>query len=207
MSPFIVFGLPRSRTAWLSAFLSYRDWRCFHEVAITLRSIEEIKSFLGQPRIGVAETAAAPGWKMLRHYFPEARIVVVHRPVEEVVDAMMNVDVSGIARYDPVLLERNMQRIDRSLDRIAAEPDVLTVGYADLDREEVCAAIFEHCLPYPHDHAWWAITRRRNIQADTRQVLRYYADHRDAVERFKLLCKSEMRRLAYAGLIRNRAVE
>lgn len=206
MSPFIIYALPRSRTAWLSAFLTYRDWRCFHEAAITLRSIEDTKSFLGQPRIGVAETAAAPGWKMLRHYFPQSRIVVVHRPVEEVVDAMMNVDISGVARYDRALLERNMQRIDRSLDRIAAQPDVLTVGYADLDREDVCAAIFEHCLPYPHDHAWWAIMRRRNIQADARQVLRYYADHRDAVERFKLLCKSEMRRLAYAGLISNRAV-
>lgn len=202
--PFVIFGLPRSRTAWLSSFLTYRDWRCCHEVAITMRSTEDIALFFRQPRIGAAETAAAPGWRLLRHLVPELRSVVVRRPVDEVVEAMLAVDISGVSRYDPDLLARNMHRVARSLDRIAAQPDVLTVDYADLDREEVCAAIFEYCLPFPHDHAWWAILRRRNIQADVRQVLRYYAANRDAVERFKLVCKSEIRRLAYAGAITNR---
>ncbi len=32
MRPFVVFGLPRSRTAWLSRFLTYGDWVCGHAV-------------------------------------------------------------------------------------------------------------------------------------------------------------------------------
>lgn len=199
---FIVYALPRSRTAWLAAFLTYRDWACHHEVAIQMRSVADAVSFLRQPNTGTAETAAAQGFKIIQHHIPDIRSVVIRRPVADVVDAVLNVDVSGVATYDRGLLQRNMEHGARCLDRITG---ALVVDYADLHREDACAAIWEHCLPYSFDRARWEEMRAQNIQADTRAVLQYYFNNRDAVERFKAACKSEMRRLARAGLITNRS--
>ena len=202
--PFIVYGLPRSRTAWIAAFLTYRDGTCHHAVAITMRSVADVASFFQRPRTGAAETAAAPGARMLRYLVPGLREVVVRRPVADVVDAMLRVDVSGVATYDRAKLVRNMEYNSRALDRVARHKGVLVLDYADLDMEDACSAIFKHCLPYSFDREWWKRLRPQNIQADTKEVLRYYFANREAVERFKVACKSEIRRLAYAGLISNR---
>ena len=203
--PFIIYALPRSRTFWLSRFLTYGDWTCLHEPAITLRSFGDVIDMFRRPNIGVAETAAGPGWKLLRHHLPEIRSVVIRRPAEEVVQAMMRVDVAGVATYDEAKLRTGMAYGARVLDRIANEPGVLVVEHADLDREDACAAIFEHCLPYRFDLAWWESWRHQNIQTDVKRVLLYYAANRAAVEGFKRACKQELRRLAYAGLISNKA--
>jgi hypothetical protein len=143
---------------------------------------------------------------LLHHLVPDLNSVVIRRPVDDVVEAMIAAGTGSGFRYDRAALRRNMERVGSALGRISGYPGVLTVDYADLDREDVCAAIFEHCLPFEFEHAWWAVLRRRNIQADVSQVLRYYAANRDAVERFKVQCKSEMRRLAYAGQISNRVM-
>lgn len=196
--PFIVLGLPRSRTYWLSRLLSYGDWHCYHEAAITMRNMEDVKTFFARPRTGTAETAAAPGWQILRHYIPDLRTVVVRRPVDEVVDAMMRTEG---AAYDQSRLRRNMEGIERSLDKVARHKGVLSVDYADLDREDVCASIFVHCLPYEFSHDWWSGLRDRNLQVDPMTGLRYYTDNRLEIETFKIVCKSELWRLARAGLI------
>ena len=199
--PFIICALPRSRTYWLSKFLSYGGWTCHHEAAVQMRSLNDAVEFFARPRTGSAETGISPGWKLLRHYVPGLRTVVVRRSADEVVDAMMAVDVSGVATYDRAKLTRNMQYMDRALDKITG-PEVLTVRYADLDREETCASIFSHCLPFEFCADWWNEMRERNLQADVRSALRYYHANRAAIDRFKAACKSELWRLARAGLVR-----
>lgn len=205
-TPFLVCALARSRTAWLSAFLSYGGWACGHERAITMRDIPDVLDYFAQPRIGTVETAAAFGWDVLRYHVPHLRTVVVRRPVDEVVAAMMAVDVSGVATYDEGLLRSTIMRANRALDRIAAQPGVLAVDFADLDHEDACRAVFEHCLPFEFDRAWWLSLKDQNIQIDTRAHLLYYYQNRDAVERFKRLCMAEMTRLARAGLIGHRSM-
>ncbi len=58
MKPFVVYGLPRSRTYWLAQFLSYGPWAVYHEETKNIRSIEDLKSFLSQDFVGASETAA-----------------------------------------------------------------------------------------------------------------------------------------------------
>lgn len=204
-NPFIIYALPRSRTAWLSAFLSYRDWECYHESAIFMRSLDDVKEFFSNPKVGCVETAAAHGRPLIRAIAPDVREVVILRPVSEVVDSMMAVDVSGIATYDRDLLQRNMENGDRVLRKIAKDAGVLVVHYSDLNKEETCARIFEHCLPYDFDRKWWESLREKNIQVDVGAFIKYYYKHRDAVEKFKRHCKSELRRLCKIGVIPTRA--
>src|ERR1700744_2255694 len=172
--PFLIYALPRSRTAWLSMFLTYRDWTCLHEVAIQMRDPVEISRLFRDPRIGSAETAAAPGWQIIEHYCPGLKRVVIRRPIDDVVASVIAADVADIAIYDEIKLRRIMEREARDLTRISALSGTLTVDFADLATEDGCAAVFEHCLPYKFDRAWFEQWRYRNIQVDIKAVLRYY---------------------------------
>lgn len=199
--PFIIYGLPRSRTAWLSVFLSYKEVQCFHEIAVCMRSIEDVRKFFSRPAIGTCETAAAQGRDLLRYVVPNIKEVVVLRPVEEVIDSFLKIDTADIVKYDHKLLRRNMEYGDRVLRKIAKDRNVLVIEYKDLDKEETCANIFEHCLPYRFDKEWWLSLKDDNIQADIKGVLGYYHKNRTVIEAFKRICKSELRRLFYSGAI------
>jgi hypothetical protein len=200
-APFIVYGLPRSRTAWLSTFLSYDGWTCHHEMAIHMRSVDDVRAFFAQPKTGTCETAAGQGWRILHHHVPDLRAVVVRRHVDDVVDAMMAVDVEGVATYDRAKLRANMEYGARVLDQISARPGVLTVDYEALERKDVCAAVFEHCLGVDMPDAWFERWRGVNVQADVKAVLNYYFQHRTEIDSFKRAMKSELRQLVKLGAI------
>jgi len=199
MSHFVVYGLPRSRTNWLSHFLSYGDHKCYHEAAMFMRGVDDLRSWLAMENSGSAETAAAPAWRLIHHYRPDIRAVVVRRPVEEVVASLLAIDLSGVGAYDADKLRKGMVYLDRCLDQIERLPGVLSVRFADLANEETCARVFEHCLPHAHDHEWWAFMNRLNLQTDTRALLRYRFAHRAQIDRFKAELKAELRRLKRAG--------
>lgn len=192
MPPFIIYALPRSRTAWLAAFLTYGEWVCHHEQAIFLRHPSDIKERFSRAKTGYAETAAAAGWALIHRACPDVREVVIRRPVEDVIESVMAVDISGVAVYDRRRLEAGMKRGIRSLERISAHPGVLTVNYADLEREDVCAEIFEHCLPYRFDRDWYRSMAPKNIQADVKAVLTYFFANKPEIDNFKAECKREL---------------
>lgn len=170
MPPFVIFGLPRSRTAWLSKFLTYGDWTCGHEEIRHCRSLDDVKSWLAQPLTGTAETAAAPFWRLLTKLSPEARIVVVRRPVGDVLASLGRV---GCA-FDSAILNRVITRLDRKLDQLTSRAsNVLSVTFEELSTEAGCARVFEHCLPYKHDPAWWAHMAGHNVQAHMPALMRY----------------------------------
>ena len=51
-SPFVVLSMPRSRSKWLSVFLSYGEWGCGHEELLNLRGLDDAKAWLSQPYTG-----------------------------------------------------------------------------------------------------------------------------------------------------------
>lgn len=200
--PFIVYGLPRSRTKWLSVFLTYREWVCCHETSMNMRSLVDVRRLLSQPNTGTSETAACYGRFLIKYLFPNIKEVVVFRPVDEVVNSVLNVDVSGVATYPPILLRKVMEYGYRCLKKIAKDPYVLVVNYADLEKEETCRSIFEHCLPYRFDKAWWESLKDKNIQIDAKELLRYRFKYSDEIKAFKHHCKMELIRLCRIGEIK-----
>lgn len=199
MSPFIVCTLGRSRTKWLSVLLTEGETACHCEVAIGMRRVSDIARFFARPNTGTAETAIAPGWPLLRHLVPGIAGVVVRRPVEEAIESMAAA-LDGVA-FDAATLRRNILYTARCLDRMALSPNVLAVEFADLDREEVCGAIFAHCLgrPLPREH--WLALRDRNIQVSIKSMFDYYERHLAGVEGFKRACKSDLRTLVRSGAL------
>ena len=162
---FIVLALPRSRTKWLSKFLSYGDWICGHDELQHMRSLDDIATWLTQPHVGTVETAAAPFWRLLP---PAARIVTVRRPVPDVLASLARYGVSGEG------VTAIVRACDRKLDQIECRvPGVLTVRFDDLAREEVCASVFEHCLQLPHEPTWWRTIRMRHVSGNLAAQVRY----------------------------------
>ena len=170
MSAFIVYALPRSRTFWLSRFLCYGEWHCGHEQLRYARGIDDVRSWLSQPCTGSAETLAAPFWRMAQRLTPTAKTVVVRRPIAECVDSYMRLGLPG----DRAVIAGAFRKLDRKLDQIEARvPGAMSVKFSDLAHEDVCAKVFEHCLPYRHDPAWWAAISQANLQVDMRAMTRF----------------------------------
>jgi hypothetical protein len=182
--PFVIYALPRSRTFWLSQFLSYAGWVCGHDEARHIRSLRDIDSWFSQPCVGSVETAAAPYWRLI-HHKRDVRAVVVRRPVEDV--------AASLERLGVAVSEAYLRKSDTKLRQISARvPGCLTVDYADLAHEEVCARVFEHCLPYKHDPAWWRLLSGLNLQVRMHGVLRYFEAHRPQLETISDIAKQRM---------------
>ncbi len=168
--PFVIYGLPRSRTFWLSRFLSYGGWHCGHDEIRHARSMEDVEVWFRQPLTGTSETAAAPWWRLLGRVAPSLRTVVVRRPVVEVVDSLMELNVG----FNRPSLEQGMRRLNCKLDQIEARvPGVLSVRFRDLVDESVCGEVLEYCLELPRDPKWWDMLAPMNLQTDMLATLRY----------------------------------
>lgn len=189
MPPFVIFSLPRSRSAWLSRFLTYGDWICGHEELRHMRSLEDVEVWFEQPCIGTAETAAAPWWRLLDRFAAGAKVLVVRRPVDQVVDSLMR--LPGVT-FDRTQLHAVISQHDRKLNQIEARvPNVLSVDFDDLVDEQTCAAVFEHCLPYKHDPAHWARLAPINIQINMPALMRYAQAYRPAMLKLAAVAKHQ----------------
>lgn len=150
-----------------------------------MRSLDDIKTWFSQPYIGSVETAAAPWWRMLDKLAPNARVAVVRRPVDEVMDSLMQ--IPGLA-FDRAMLEHEMRKLDRKLDQIEARiPDVMSVSFDGLNDEATCAALFEHCTGEKPDH--WESLAPQNIQIDMPAMMRYAAAYKSALDKLASIAK------------------
>lgn len=194
-APFLILALPRSRTAWLSRYLSYGGWCCGHEEARHLRSPADIRAWASQDRTGSAETSVARWWRLIHAVAPNVRIVVIRRALDEVVDSLMALDLGGTGTFDRERLSRAMTKLDMALDRIERRLPVRSYAYRSLDDEAVCAEIFEYTLGMPHDHTWWATLAPIRITCDMPHLLRYSRAFAPQMALAGRACLWEMRKL------------
>ena len=174
-APFVIYALPRSRTFWLSRFLSYGGWTCGHDEIRHVRSLEDVRTWLNLPATGTVETAGAPWWRIVQEMRPDTRTVVVRRPVDEVVHSLLT--TTGQA-FDEAALRMQVRHLDAKLDQIEARvPGALSVRFADLADEATCATVFEHCLSAKHDPAWWQALAPIKLEINFQAEMRYYQAH------------------------------
>ena len=201
--PFLIYALPRSRTAWLSAFLSYRDWTCYHEQAIYLRSLADIENLLRRPNTGSAETVAAQAWPLIKHILPEHKAIVIQRPVDDIMASVLSLGALYGIFYDTDHLYKVLKYGARCLDRISNVNRTMTIRYDRLDDRETVRTLFEFCLPYRFDESWWLQLKDRNIQADIEGIFNYYKRNKQELDGFKSTLKRDLIRLTRAGELRH----
>ena len=159
-----------------------------------MRSLEDVKAWLAQDCTGSAETAAAPFWRLLQAYRPETRLVLIRRPVGEVIDSLLAIDTQGAGTFERKSLAKAMRRLDAKLDQVWARwpGPKLTFAFADLNREAVCREIFEFCLPYKFDRAWWERLAPVNIQTSMPALLRYAVAYHAQMDKMTKIAKHVM---------------
>lgn len=157
MNKFMVLSLPRSRSFWLSHFLSHGAYECAHDLLVSCGSIEEFANKLASYD-GTCETAAMVGWRLIVHRWPQMRLVVVKRPIDEVIDSILE---QGFQVERSFLEER-----EHMLDSLSSLPGVKTYSFASLEEQSTCKEIFEFCLQEPFDLQWWEELRNIDLQID-----------------------------------------
>jgi hypothetical protein len=183
-------------------FLSYGDWTCHHEKAMLMRSMADVMELFSAPNTGSAETASAYGRCLIKWMFPNIKEVVILRPVEDVMSSLIAVSEREGFEFNIPQLRKIMERGHRCLLKIAKDPKVLVVNYADLEQEQTCAKLFEFCLPYTFDRSWWESYRDKNIQLNFPLLIAYRKHNKADIDCFKNLCKRELLRLVRAGKIK-----
>lgn len=188
-APFIIYALPRSRTFWLSKYLSHGVWKCGHDQLQHIRALDDIKSLLDMPGYGSVETAAAPWWRLIHAMRPDIKTAIIRRPVTDVVESVL---ATGVP-FDKPKLIRAMQRMDAKLDQIAARvPGVLSVGFDDLNQEAACARLYEHCTGQLPRDGWFQVAAPLRLTVDFDAVTRYYQAHLPQLERIGRLAKQRI---------------
>ena len=191
---FVIMGLPRSRTTWLSKFLTYGGVYCGHDELQHMRNLADVRSWLSQPMTGTTETMAASYWRLLARMAPEANVVIVRRPVEEVVDDIMSIELFGSGQFDRELLTKAMQRLEFKLNQASKRlNNVLDVNFSDLTKEATCRKIFEHCLPFEWDTAWWAALDKVRVNCAFHAQMRYAAAFGPQFKKFAETAEYTMR--------------
>lgn len=157
MTPFLILGYPRSRTAWLANFLSYGNIACGHEMLSECRFPDHLPhciSELGAEFCGTADTFASFWYDQLRVLMPGAAVVVVRRHLSDVKASLIS---CGHPSHSLDILEDGLQQ---------AESDgALKVSYEDLDSQVACRAIQQHVAPgEPFDVRRYRMLRGMNVQ-------------------------------------------
>lgn len=104
---YFVTGLPRSRTAWMAAWLG-----CNHELMNGLESPDEFAEMLGDN----GDSDCGLMWLPLRKMYPDAPVLVIDRPIKDVVASLKR--LMDVTPYIETLLDisrRKMLLIDNAL--------------------------------------------------------------------------------------------
>ena len=188
--PFIIYCLPRSRSAWMAHFLNYPMARPIqhvcHDIAPLCRSVEGfVKAYKEEGMWGSIEMAGVIGWQVLRKELPDLKTIVVRRPLQEVFNSLAQLGIVGNLT--------NLAEMNELLDVVASQPGVHQIAAASLDSPMMCRWLFEYCLELEFDFDWWAHLAPLNIQINLDEVqkmkeeidTRYHMFQADVLERMK----------------------
>ncbi len=134
-APFMVFGLPRSCTAWFSTLLSLGSRVCYHEIETQCATIEEFYE-----KIEGNGNASTVVWKMLPELlerFPNMRYVWLRKDLEECNQSLLNLGL----KFDFYSLQTIASEAEQlgAMSQLVADVDVLHMA--------VARSVWEHLLP------------------------------------------------------------
>ena len=134
MAHFMVLSLPRSRSFWLSLFLSADGMQCAHDLLVQSKSLTDFETRLSLVD-GSCETGAIVGWRLLRHRLPKLRLITVLRRPEEVIES--------IARKGYLVPKGVIESRFSMLEDLSCEENVFSFDYEELSNpaalESICA--------------------------------------------------------------------
>lgn len=154
---FAVLALPRSRTCWISRFLSNPGAVCLHEPSVWLSSISALDDLIGDPAIaGISDSMMTLHWRRLGGL----RLVAVRRRFEDVMTSARRLGLDDPTSRDVV------SRISAELGAVEALPGVLRLDYDDLGTPAGAGALYRHCRNEEMPPGWFEFWNPVHIEVD-----------------------------------------
>jgi hypothetical protein len=156
--PFVVFSLPRSRSAWLSHYLSYDLARPIgHDILIECDTPDDFFNSFRLGMIGTVETGGIEAAELIQKAMSQVKFLVILRPLSEV--------KASLAKFGIVAPSGQLEQRQKLLFSLAYQ-GIPTVEFRDLANPSIARFIFEYCLERPYDPIWRDACEMTNIQID-----------------------------------------
>lgn len=134
MKRFLITGLPRTRTAWMSVLFNHEECWCEHE----LTAIDpDLKRLDHEPLLDTAGTCDS-GALLIQppEFWHDYRVVIICRPMEDVRRSLQKLGVAGDA------VDHSLREIQKRLDGMISS--ALHAQYRDLRSYDVCNDIWRY---------------------------------------------------------------
>jgi hypothetical protein len=187
--PFVIFALPRSRTTWLSRWLSTNGLSVAHDLGPHANTVQEFFDLLWN-HCGTIETGAQDAWPLIRMAMPTSKFITIRRPVAEV--------IASLAQFGVTDQADELVRRDRVLDEIESA-GAMRIEYHELSDARVCADLYEYLYGLPFDFKGWRLLSDLNIQIDVPAQLQFLADRRPQIEKLKAELRQPKQRIIRIG--------
>lgn len=180
--PFIVFSLPRSRSAWLSVLLSASGGPTGHDIGIETDTpddfIQELKL-----RGGTCETGAIFAWRKIKAIIPEIKFAVVLRDPEEV--------IQSLAKFDLTDFDLEIQTRYNQLVELSEQSEVFTCRFSELNDNLIVSQLYKHCTDLDIPINWLSKLQNMNVQVDMPSRISRLQERSEDIKNLKKLCNSE----------------
>jgi hypothetical protein len=169
--PFLITGLPRSRTAWWSVLTTTPVSTCAHEPMKDCKSFVDLVALWDRPGPPYSGVSDATALYVINRVLSEmqARTLMIDRPLADVAHSL-HVYFKGMA-YDERAVRRTLDEMKGLMTRWRDHPLVKRVAFDQLNNQEIVEECFSWLMPGA------ALTFRpelmhMNIQADAAYVER-----------------------------------
>lgn len=144
-APFVILAQPRSRTAWLSTWLTHGDRRCHHDALATAHSRDALRRLTAGGN-GLAETAGMAIPRVLFDTLPGARYLIVWREPAQVVESLERLG-AGASR---AAVQAGALELDRAARYLKERAPLLQMWFDDLDDPDRLDAVWRFLRPGDH---------------------------------------------------------
>lgn len=158
---FLILGLPRTRTAWLSCLLSHGEVYCHHDLTSRCKTaMEVVRSVMfGPGRVcGNSDSGNLFVLERFLEVLPETRLIWLHREPEQVIESMARVTGEKYAK-----LRGPIERLHARNQQFRARFGGAVFGWDELDNEEAVRGIWRLItggMEFPFEH-WRKMTTMR----------------------------------------------
>ena len=192
MTQFIVYSLPRSRSTWMQLWLHHKEGLSIgHDLAMTCWHWAHFIGLYDQGLTGTCETGAIVGWRLLRHFKPEIKTVVVFRDVGEVDASLQKFDI--YARDD--LVERRAM-----LEEVASLEGVYSLDWRELSDRIAAKKLWEFIF---EDESWDEDRHHQmcgiNAQVNVPDIMGYLHNNAERISWMKSTVQISLANLAKEG--------
>ena len=162
---FLITGLPRSRTAWFSAFMSTGSSICFHEPLKFMSDISELPEALrsvNHTYVGASDSGAGYFLPWITQRMPDMQILVIDRDIDVVEASMTRIGYP---------MRQALSLLSERLLSVKGCPGVMWVSFDSLNDKRIMQKIWWHLMPgAAFDEERYEVFKDLRIEADVSKV-------------------------------------